>query len=182
MNNNRTHISNKKVAYNGAIVAVAAVFGYALVVTIYVVIRSSSTIYSIVPQEEKMSIIWANGISVAYSIAIFSLLMAIISAIIGGIVALILKKLLLYFNPEFNVKKAILISFITALIEVIIVYFMLFTLLKDWMTFNYMETFLFWFLLPAAIFLGVCTIGGNKFNRVFRLKNSENTEGVKITV
>jgi hypothetical protein len=165
MNNNQSIISNKKVACNGAIVAIAAVFGYSLVVAVYVVMRSSSTIYSIVPQEEKTSIIMANGFSVAYSIAIFSLLMALISAILGAVSAVVLKKLLLYFNPEFNVKKAILISFSTALIGVIIIYFMLFALLKDWMTFNYIEPFLFWFLLPAAIFLGVCIAGGSYLNR-----------------
>ncbi len=167
MNNNLSIISNKKVAYNGALVGIAAVFGYSLVVAVYVVIRSSSTIYSIVPQEEKTSIIMANGFSMVYSIAIFSLLMAVFSAIIGAVVALILKKLLLYFNPELNFKKAILISFITALIGVIIIYFMLFAVLKDWMTFNYIEPFLFWFLIPAAIFVGVCIVGGRQLNRVF---------------
>ena len=167
MNNNLSIISNKKVAYNGALVGIAAVFGYSLVVAVYVVIRSSSTIYSIVPQEEKTSIIMANGFSMVYSIAIFSLLMAVFSAIIGAVVALILKKLLLYFNSEINFKKAILISFITALIGVIIIYFMLFAVLKDWMTFNYIEPFLFWFLLPAAIFVGVCIVGGRQLNRIF---------------
>ncbi len=167
MNNNLSIISNKKVAYNGALVGIAAVFGYSLVVAVYVVIRSSSTIYSIVPQEEKTSIIMANGFSMVYSIAIFSLLMAVFSAIIGAVVALILKKLLLYFNPELNLKKAILISFITALIGVIIIYYMLFAVLKDWMTFNYIEPFLFWFLLPAAIFVGVCIVGGRQLNRIF---------------
>jgi hypothetical protein len=170
MNNNALNITNKNVAYNGAIVAVAAVFGYSLVVMIYVVIRSSSTIYSIVPQEERTSIIMANGFSVAYSIAIFSLLMAAFSAIIGAVSAIILKKILLYFNPEFNDKKAILISFITALIGIIALYFMLFALLKDWMTFNYIETFSFWFLIPAAIYFTVCVILGSQLNRILRLK------------
>jgi hypothetical protein len=167
MNNNLSIISNKKVAYNGAIVAIAAVFGYSLVVAIYVVIRSSSTIYNIVPQEEKTSIIMTNGFSAIYSIAIFALLMAAFSAIIGAVTAIILKKILLYFNPELNSKKAILISFITVFIGVIIMYFILFALLKDWMTFNYIEPFLFWFLLPAAIFMGVCIVGGRQLNRIF---------------
>jgi hypothetical protein len=167
MNNNLPNISNKKVAYNGALVGIAAVFGYSLLVAVYVVIRSSSTIYSIVPQEEKNSIIMANGFSAIYSIAIFAILMAAFSAIIGAVTAIILKEILLYFNSEFNFNKAILISFITALIEVIIGYFILFALLKDWMTFNYIEPFLFWFLLPAAIFMGVCMIGGRQLNRIF---------------
>lgn len=165
MNDNSPNISNKKVAYNGAVVAIAAVFGYSMVVMIYVLIRSSSTIYSIMPQGERASILWANGISVAYSIAIFSILMAAFSAIIGGGAAIVLKKLMLYFNPEFNVKKAILISFISTLIELIIGYFILFALLKDWMTFNYIDPFLFWFLLPAAIFFGICIVGGTYLNR-----------------
>lgn len=176
MNNNVLNISNKKVAYNGAIIAIAAVFGYALVVTIYVVMRSSSTIYSIVPQEEKTSIIWANGISAAYSIAIFSILMAIISAIIGGITAIILKKMLLYFNPEFNENKVLLISFMTALIGVNIGYFTLYALLKEWMTFNYIEPFLFWFLIPAAIFLGICIVGGRYLNRHLKALKNETSD------
>ena len=146
MNNNSPNTSNKSVAYIGAFVAIAAVFFYSLVIMIYTVIRSSSTIYSIMPQGERASILWANGISVAYSIAIFSLLMATISAVLGIVSAVILKKLLLYFNPQFRIKKAILISFITALTGVIIIYLLLFALLKDWMTFNYIEPFLFWFL------------------------------------
>lgn len=165
MNNNSLNITNKNVALNGAIVAVAAVFAYSIVVMIYVLIRSSSTIYTIMPQGERASIIMANGFSVAYSITVFSLLMAAISAIIGAVSAVILKKLLLYFNAQFNVKKAILISFFTALIGVIIIYFMLFALLKDWMTLNYIETFSFWFLIPAAIYFIVCVIGGSQLNR-----------------
>lgn len=169
MNNNLPNISNKKVAYNGALVGIAAVFGYSLAVSIYVVIRSSSTIYSIVPQEEKTSIIMANGFSVVYSIALFALLMAAFSAIIGAVTAIILKKILLYFNSEFNFNKTILISLITASIEVIIGYFILFALLKDWMTFNYIEPFLFWFIFPAAIFVGVCVIGGSYLNRYLKI-------------
>jgi uncharacterized membrane protein YeaQ/YmgE (transglycosylase-associated protein family) len=169
MNNNLPIISNKNVAYNGAIVAIAAVFAYALVIMIYVEIRSSSTIYSIMPQGERASILWANGISVAYSIAVFSILMALISAIIGAFTAVVLKRILLYFNPEFDFNKAILISFIIALIGAIIIYFMLFALLKDWMTFSYIEPFLFWFLLPSAIYLMVCMIGGRQLNRVLKI-------------
>lgn len=168
MNNNSLNMSNRNVAFNGAIVAIAAVFAYSMVVMIYVLMRSSSTIYSIMPQEGRASILWANGISAAYSIAIFSLLMAAISSIVGVISAVVLKKLLLYFNPKFNVKKAILISFFTALTLIIIIYFILFTLLKDWMTFNYVEPFLFWFLLPAAIFLGTCITGGSYLNRYLK--------------
>ena len=143
MNNNPINISNKKVAYNGALVAIAAVFGYSLVVAIYVVIRSSITIYSIMPRKYSVAILWNNGISVAYSIAVFSIIMAIISAIVGSIYALILKNALLYFNPKFKNEKAILISFITGFIMIMIIYILLFALLKDWMTFNYIEPFLF---------------------------------------
>jgi hypothetical protein len=168
MNINSPNIFIKSGIYNGSIVAVATVIAYSLVIMIYVVTRSSSTIYSIMLEGERTSILWANGISVAYSIAIFSLLMAAISSVIGIISAVILKKLLLYFNPQFNVKKAIVISFMTALIGVIIIYFLLFALLKDWMTFNYIEPFLSWFLLPSAIYLMVCMIGGRQLDRVLR--------------
>ncbi len=169
MNNNSPNTSNKSVAYIGAFVATAAVFFYSLAIMIYTVIRSSSTIYSIMPQGERASILWANGISVAYSIAVFSLLMAAISALIGIISTIILKKLLLYFNPQFDVKKAIVISFMTALTGVIIIYLLLFALLKDWMTLNYIETFSFWFLMPASIYLMASIIGGRQLNRVLKI-------------
>ena len=155
-------------AYNGAIVAISAVFAYSMVTMIYALMRSSSTIYSIMPQGERASILWANGFSVAYSIAVFSLLMAIFSSVIGIISAVVLKKLLLYFNPKFDFKKGILISFFTALTLNTIIYFLLLALLKDWMTFNYIEPFLFWFLLPAAIYLIVCIVGGSHLNRVLK--------------
>lgn len=172
MNNNPANISNKKVAYSGALVAVSAVFGDALVVMIYVLIRSSSTIYSIMPNGERVSILWANAVSAVYSIAIFSLLMAAFSSVVGVISAIILKKMLLYFNSEFNVKKAILISFMTALTFIITLYSMLFALLKDWMTFSYMEPFLFWFLLPAAIYLIACISGGSQLNKIFKIQST----------
>ena len=41
------NISNKKVAYAGAKIAIAGVFGYAALVMLYAIIRSSITIYHI---------------------------------------------------------------------------------------------------------------------------------------
>ena len=168
MNNNQPSTSNKNVAYNGAIVAIAAVFAYSIIIMMYVLIRSSSTIYSIMPNGERSSILWSSGFSVAYSIAVFSLLMAAASSVIGVMAAVILKKLLLCFNSQFQFKKSILISFITALTLIIIIYLFLFALLKDWMTINYIEPFAFWFLFPAAIFLIVCIIGGSQLNKILK--------------
>lgn len=162
---NKTNISNKIAAMNGATVAVAAVFAYSMIVMIYSIIYSSATIYNIMPMGERNTIIWANGISVAYSVAVFSVILALISSLAGAITAVILKKLLLYFNPKFSFRKAVLINCITAFALLIILYLILYALLKDWMTFNYFETFLFWFLFPAAIFFSVCVIGGSKLNK-----------------
>ena len=162
----KINTSNKVTALNGATVAVAAVFAYSIIVMIYVIIRSSATIYSIMPMGERNNILWANGISIAYSVAVFSVLLASISSVAGAITAVILKKLLLYFNPQFNNKKNVFISCITALALLTLLYLLLYALLKDWMTFNYYETFLFWFLFPAAIFFLVCVVGGSKLNKV----------------
>ncbi len=159
------NVSNKAVAYKGAVVAVAAIFAYFLTVMTYAITRSSATIYITMPGGERNSIILANGFSLAYSIAIFSLLMATLSAMAGSVTAVILKKSLLYFNPHYNFRRAILASCITALVLLIIMYFLFYSLLKDRMTFSYAETFLFWFLFPAAIFLTVCIIGGSKLNK-----------------
>ena len=107
-------ISNKTVAYNGAIAAVGSVFAYSMIVMVYVILRSSITIFSIMPKGERSPILWANCISVAYSVAIFSLLMAVVSAGAGAIAAVVLKKSLLYFNRQFISSKALLISCVTS--------------------------------------------------------------------
>ena len=161
----KINISNKVIALNGATVAVAAVFAYSVIVMIYAIVRSSATIYSIMPVGERNSILWANNISVAYSVAVFSILFALVSSISGAIAAVILKNLLLYFNPKFIFRKAVLISCITAFATLTIMYVLLYVLLKNWMTLDYLETFSFWFLFPAAIFFSACVIGGSKLNK-----------------
>lgn len=166
MDSSLINISNKSVAYYGAIVTVAAVFGYSLVVMMYVLIRSSFTIYNIMPSGERSNILLINGFSIAYSVAIFSVLMALLSSVVGAIVSIILKKSLVYFNPQFNYRKAVIVSATGALVILIIIYALLFTLLKAWMTLNYIETFSFWFLFPAVIFLIACIIGGRQLNRI----------------
>ncbi len=152
-------------AYNGALTGVAAVFTYSFAVMIYAIIRSSITICNIMPNGERSSILLANGFSIAYSVAIFSLLMALPSCGAGAIAAIIFKKMLLYFNPNFVYTKAIIIGWVIAFGMLMIIYLLLYFLLKNWMTFNYIETFSFWFLLPAVIFFGVCIIGCSKLNK-----------------
>ena len=161
---NKINISNKVTALNGATVAVAGVFAYSVIVMIYAIVRSSATIYSIMPVGERNSILWANNISVAYSVAVFSILFALVSSISGAIAAVILKKLLLYFNPKFIFRKAVLISCITAFATLAVMYVLLYALLKDWVTSNYIETFSFWFLFPAIIYVSACIVGGIKLN------------------
>ncbi len=166
MINNAIHISNKKVAYASAKIAIAAVFGYALLLMLYAIIRSSFTIYSIMSSGERSNILILNGISIAYTVTIFSLIMALLSSILGAIAGVLLKKTLQYFNPKFINRKAIIISCIVAFVALIIMYLLLYALLKNWMTFNYIETFLFWFLFPAVIFFIDCIIGGRQLNRI----------------
>ena len=167
MNKNIINISNKRVAFYGAIIAVSTVFFYSLMVMIYVVIRSSLTIYEILLSEVRTLTLLQSGISVAYSIAIFSMLMAIISSIIGIITANILKKTIRYFNPNFKNRKSILISGIIAVLAISVVYISLRMMLKDWLTLDYIETFLFWFLLPSLLFFIACIIGGKQLNMAF---------------
>lgn len=166
MDNSLINMSNKSVAYNGAIVTVAAVFGYSLVIMMYVLMRSSFTIYNIMPSGERSNILLINGFSIAYSVAIFSVLMALLSSVFGAVASVILKKSLVYFNPQFNYKKAVTVSATVALAILIIIYTFLYALLKGWMTLNYIETFSFWFLFPAVIFFIACIIGGRQLNRI----------------
>ena len=164
----KINTSNKSIALNGATLAVAAVFAYSIIIMIYAIIRSSATIYSIMPIGERNSILWANSISVAYSVAVFSIILALISSISGAIAAVILKSLLFYFNPKLIFRKTVFISCITAFVLLIFLYLLLYGVLKNWMTFNYFETFSFWFLFPAAIFFSACVIGGIKLNKVLK--------------
>ena len=154
-------------AYFGAIIAIATVFFYSLIVLIYAIIRSSLTIYEIMLSEEKILILLENGFSMAYSIAIFSILMAIVSALVGSVTAIILKQSMLYFNPKFKNRKALLIGGIIGVSMLSIVYFLLRILLKDWMTFQYIEPFLFWFLFPATLFFILSVVSGKKLNELF---------------
>lgn len=169
MENGKLTISNKTVAFNGVLAAVAAVFMYAGVVMVYAIIRSTFTIYSIMPAGGRNTILLTNGFSIAYSVGIFSLIMAALSSLVGAVGAIVLKKILQYCNPEFNFKKAVLVSCIQAFALLTLMYLLLYSLMKDWVTFNYVETFTFWFLIPAAIFFLVYVIGGIKLNTVLRL-------------
>jgi hypothetical protein len=166
MEKDKLHISNKKLAYNGAVTAVASVFIYSIIVMTYVISRSSAIIYSIMPAPERNTILWANGFSVAYSVVVFSLLMAAVSSVAGAVSALVLKKALAHFNPAFNPVKAVIISVTAALAMLLLLYLLLYALLKEKITFGYAETFSFWFLFPAIIFLVVCIIGGSKLNKI----------------
>ena len=168
MDNHKCNISNKKVAGTGAIAAVAAVFAYSLVVIIYTIIRSSITIVNIMPVGQRTTILFINGFSIAYSAAVFSLIMATGSTLAGTVSAIILKNLLQNFNGKFNIMKAFFISCITAFTLLILLYKLLYALMKDWMTFNHTGTFLFWFLFPAGIFFTVCIIGGSKLNKTLK--------------
>jgi hypothetical protein len=171
MTSNAANISNKKVAYASAKIAIAAVFGYALFVMLYAIIRSSITIYDIMPGGERTNILLLNGFSIAYSVAIFSLLMGLLSCISGAMAGVIIKKALQYFNPNFINMKAIFISCVTAVVTLTIMYLLLYSLLKNWMTFNFIETFSFWFLLPAIIYVVACIIGGSKLNKLLCIDN-----------
>ncbi len=168
MNEKSINISDKRVAFYGASIAVATAFFYSLMVMVYVIIRSSLTIYEILSSELRTSILLQNGISVAYSIAIFSILMAIFSSMIGALMAIVLKQSLLHFNPKFLNRKAKIISVITAILIASFIYFLLRFLLKDWMTIDNIEPFLFWFLIPGVLFLVVGIITGKKLNGILK--------------
>lgn len=160
----KTIITNRTAAYNGALVAVAGVFVYSFIVMFYTIIRSSASIYNIMSSSELNTILWANGFSIAYSVAVFSLLMAVVSSIAGAVGGIILRKVLLLFNPQRHLKKAIVISSITAIVLLAILYFLLYMLLKERITFQYVETFLFWYVFPTGIFFIAVVIGGAKLN------------------
>lgn len=96
MKKSESNISNKAVAYSGAMAAIAATFAWSIIVMVYVIIRSSATIYSIMPTGERSTILLTNGFSIAYSVAVFSLIMAVVSSLAGALAAVILRKSLLY--------------------------------------------------------------------------------------
>jgi hypothetical protein len=158
-------ISNKAAAYSGALVAVAGVFAYSLVVMLYVIIRSSVSISRIMPSAEQSTILWNNGFSIAYSVAVFSLLMAVVSALTGAAAGVLLRNILWWLNPKLLFNKAIIVSIITALVLLGVLYLLLYTLLKERITFEYAETFLFWYVYPAVIFFAATIYAGIKLTK-----------------
>ena len=165
---NKTNISDKTLALSGAVAATAIVFAYSFIVMIYAIVRSSLTIYDIMPKEERNTILLISGFSIAYSVAVFSLLMALFSSLAGSVTIIVLKKLLQYFNPGFYVKKAILLSAMLAVVLIGLFYLPLYFLLRKAGTFDAYETAFFWFYLPAVIFFVLCIKGGFEINRVIR--------------
>ncbi|ULQ51774.1 hypothetical protein [Flavihumibacter fluvii] len=161
-------VTNLQVACNGALLTIASIFFYSMVVMLYVVIRSSHTIYTIMEPGERSGILLANGFSIAYSVAVFSVLMAIISSVAGAVGAIALKKLQLYFNPAFNSPKAVFISCIVAILLLAVIYVVLHILLRERITFQYPETLLFWFVFPAVICFVVSILGGSALNNALR--------------
>ena len=170
----KTPLSDKAIAFNGARIAIAGVFVYSFLIMIYTIARSSVTIGNIIQGKERDAILYANGVSIAYSVAVFSLLMALISLVSGVLTSLFLKHLLMYFNAAGNFKKALLITCITAVLVLMMIYLTLYWRLEKWMTFQYFETLLFWFLFPAIIFLTATLLGGIQLNR--ELGNSDDHE------
>jgi hypothetical protein len=162
----------KRCAANGALVAAAGVFAYSLLVMLYTIIRSSASIYNIMPSSERSTIILTNGFSIAYAVVVFSLLMSAPSLLAGAVAGVILKIVLLRLNPQLHFSKAIVISSITSLVLLLLLYLLLYTLLKERITLQYAETFLFWYVFPAFIFFIAVVIGGAKLNTYFlKMKN-----------
>ena len=159
----RVEVSYKNLARMGALIAIAIVLVYSLLIMIYTIVRSSLTIYRIMPGNERNSILIVSGISVAWSVAIFSMLMALISSVIGGLMALLLKKSFLHLNPLFSDKKAIWISALLALALLCTLCILSYSRLGE--GFLYPETFLFWFLFPGVIYFTACIAGGRKINK-----------------
>jgi hypothetical protein len=167
-----TIISNKRAAYNGALIAVVGVFAYSLVVMLYAIIRSSVSIYNIMPSSEQNTILWANGFSIAYSVAVFSILMAVVSSLAGAGAGVILRKVMLWFNPKLHFNKSIAVSIITSLVLLLLLYLSLYKLLKERITLQYAETFLFWYVFPAVIFFTTMVLAGVKLNKQLRGMNN----------
>jgi hypothetical protein len=166
-------ISNKKAACNGALIAVAGVFAYSLAVMLYVIIRCSISIYTIMPSSERSTILWTNGFSIAYSVVVFSLLMSAPSLLAGAVAGVVLRKVFLWFNPQLHFSKAILISSITSLVLLLLLYLLLYMLLKERITLQYAGTFLFWYVFPGAIFFIAVVNSGVKLNNFFIEKKNE---------
>jgi uncharacterized membrane protein YozB (DUF420 family) len=93
--------------------------------------------------------------------------MAIVSSVAGAVAGVILRKVLLWLNPQLHFHKAILISSTTSLVLLLLLYLLLYILLKERITFQYAGTFLFWYIFPAVIFFIAVLISGAKLNNYF---------------
>ena len=159
-----TKISNGKLVFTGIQIGIAKTFFYSFLFMVYAIIRSSFFINTSLAGKAKSNILFSNGFALAYTISVFAILTGIISALIGALTILIIKKILLYFNPELLSFKAISIGIIWSLFSLIIFYHILYTASANRFSFAYPQTFLFWFILPVCIYLAAYIIGSKKLN------------------
>ncbi len=157
--------SDAMAARTGARIAIATVFGYALACMLYTILRSSLRIVSILPNREQGGILWANALALAYSIAVLSILLALVAAVTGAVAAVTLRRVLRYFNPQNNGKKAMLISCGTMLYLLYGMYILLYSVFASRMSFQYPATFIFWYALPAVICLVISIPAGIALNK-----------------
>jgi hypothetical protein len=167
MKKERENLTNKKLAFDGALISVACIFFYAQLVMLYVVTRSSVSILSAMGKGEWEGILLANGVSLIYSVAVISVLVSLISSLIGAAAALLLGKALLRLNPSGDSIRALIISFLLSVLLIISVYILIDLFLIPHMRSRYPEAFLFWIAFPSLIFIVSNLIGGMALNRSY---------------
>jgi len=159
-------ISYKNVAFISAKLATVGVLAYSLLIMAYALIRSSVTIFKMMPKDERQGILFLNSLSIAYAVVIFSLTMALVSSMGGALSGMILKKSLLVFNPLCNKKKAVLIGIIVFVMLLGMLYIIFYSALGP--NLNHPEPLLFWFAFPAIFFCIACVKGSVLLNIILR--------------
>lgn len=168
MKNLQTKLSDRQLAYRGALITVAAVFFYSLLVLVYVITRSTISLVKILPGEPVNNLLIGTNFSILYSVAVVSILVAGFSSIGGATGALFLHRFLTYFNPSYKKKKAAWLSVIFSTLAIIVIYLVLYVLFREKMSSAYMPTFLFWYVIPASIFFSISVIAGIRLNEFLR--------------
>jgi hypothetical protein len=167
MKKERKYLTNKKLAFDGALISVACIFFYAQLVMLYVVTRSSVFIFSAMGKGEWEGILLANGVSLIYSVAVISVIVSLITSIMGAAAALVLGKALLHFNPSGHTVRAFIISLLLSVLLSISVDTLIDLFLIPQMMSRYPEAFLFWIAFPSLIFIVANLIGGMALNRSY---------------
>lgn len=152
----------------GAAIGVGLAFAYAALFIVYATIRSSLLVIRVNPDAGVPGTVAGYLFTLAIPALVIAAMMAVPAALVGLFTAPILMRVASKFNPRRSAGRAIMIGSTTCLIVALL----LLVIFQRMLGFSFAdvlanpETFLFWFVLPAVIFVAAGGLAGREINRV----------------